>query len=394
KSDLTGEEAYPVLSQGVVYQTELEMIRRDVSPIWIRMYGKAIDPSNLSMESIWIFEDITEQKQSEERLVKAKKAAELYAQELKEAFLVSESLRHELTESKEEIEKWAEEAERANKAKSEFLANMSHEIRTPMNAVIGLSDLAMGLDIPSKPWDYFNKINTSAKALLSIINDILDYSKVEAGRLELEEVEFSLDTVLENVSNLFIMRSEEKGLELLFETADIPPVLIGDPLRLGQVLNNLVGNAVKFTEAGEIHIKVEKIAEEEKYATLGFSVRDTGIGLTAEQMERLFHEFTQADGSIARKYGGTGLGLTISKSLVEKMGGEIKVESEPGRGSKFSFTIRLQVSPNALIPRAAANPRAMRALIVDDSETSRKILREILSSWSFVVSEAAAGPEA
>ena len=240
------------------------------------------------------------------------------------------------------------EADRANSAKSEFLANMSHEIRTPMNAIIGLSDLALALPgLGHTLRDYLSKILTSSMALLSIINDILDYSKVEAGRLDLEEAEFCIEELLTNVANLSNVRAEENGLEVLFEVAPaVPSLLIGDQLRLNQVLNNLVGNAVKFTESGGIHIIVAMLGQQADTVTLQFSVRDTGIGMTEEQAKNLFQPFTQADGSITRRFGGTGLGLTISKHLVEKMGGELVVDSVAGMGSCFSFAITMPVVAN------------------------------------------------
>ena len=287
------------------------------------------------------------------------------------------------------------EAERANRAKSDFLANMSHEIRTPMNAIIGLSDLALGLENPDpKLRDYLAKIHTSSKALLSIINDILDYSKVEAGRLELDAVEFRLEELLRNVADLFSVHADEKGLEMMVEIAPgIPPLLVGDPLRLGQVMNNLVGNAVKFTDRGEIHVTVDEEKRDAESATLRFSVRDTGIGMSEEQRARLFQAFTQADSSITRRFGGTGLGLTISQRLVERMGGEIEVESRQGEGSRFGFTVRLPIAEQseALSPVAL---EGMRVLVVDDLETSRRILRDHLGQWGFEVVEAASGEEA
>ncbi|MDP1606125.1 MAG: response regulator [Rhodocyclaceae bacterium] len=288
------------------------------------------------------------------------------------------------------------EAEKANSAKSEFLANMSHEIRTPMNAIIGLSDLALGLPGTSpKLRDYLTKIHSSSNALLSIINDILDYSKVEAGRLELDAIEFRVEDMLSNIGDLFNVRAEQKGLEIVFEVpVDVPPVLIGDPLRLSLILNNLVGNAVKFTETGVIHVKLARLEQRDDAVIIQFSVRDTGIGMTGEQASHLFQPFTQADGSITRRYGGTGLGLSISNRLVELMGGEIEVVSLPGKGSCFGFTVPLREARNSRIERSPADLRGMRVLVVDDLEIARWSLCEILRAWGFSVAESGDGKEA
>jgi len=288
------------------------------------------------------------------------------------------------------------EAEDATKAKSEFLANMSHEIRTPMNAIMGMAHLAMKTDLTAKQYDYLKKVDISAKSLLGIINDILDFSKIEAGKLDMEAVDFQLEETLDNISTLVGIKTQEKGLELLFKTdSSVPSALVGDPLRLGQILINLSNNAVKFTDTGEIVVATELIKKDNAQVTLKFSVIDTGIGMTAEQAAKLFQPFAQADSSTTRKYGGTGLGLTISKRLAEMMGGEIWVESQAGQGSTFSFTANFGLGKEKAKKRfkPASELRGMKVLVVDDNATSRSILQEMLQSFSFEVSLAASGKE-
>ena len=242
----------------------------------------------------------------------------------------------------EDLDAARKEADGANKAKSDFLARMSHEIRTPMNAIIGMSHLALQTELTTKQHDYVSKIQAAAHTLLGLINDILDFSKIEAGKMEMERIPFSLDEVLSNLANIMAIKAEEKGLELLFNVhPDVPDALIGDPLRLGQIFVNLVNNAVKFTEKGEIVVDVEIERQDEETVVLRCMVKDSGIGLTEEQRARLFQSFSQADGSHTRKYGGTGLGLAICKRLTEMMQGDIHAESEPGRGSAFVFTVSL-----------------------------------------------------
>jgi PAS domain S-box-containing protein len=336
------------------------LVRKDGSPVWVLETATLIKDGEQLIEGTMI--DITARKQGEAELQKAKEAAEF-----------------------------------ASRAKSEFLANMSHEIRTPMNGILGMTELALSTELTEEQREYLSMVKSSADSLLTAINEVLDFSKIEAGKLDFDLIEFNLRDSLEETVRMFASPADRKGLELICDVArGVPDVLVGDPTRLRQIVVNLLSNALKFTERGEILLRVETEALTPDDALIHFAVRDTGIGIPRDKQQVIFEAFAQADGSTTRRFGGTGLGLTISARLVAMMHGHIWVESEPGKGSTFHFTAHLGLAKAGAQPKRSApvTLRGVLILIVDDNATNRRVLDETLSLWGMKTCVAADGFQA
>ncbi len=349
---------------GTLPNHEQQLRRRDGSVLWVLLNatlceGRNGEPATIEGSMI----DLSERKQAEAALEHARQAAEA-----------------------------------ANRAKSEFVANMSHEIRTPMNGIIGLTELALGTDLNQEQREYLEMVQSSADSLMALLNDILDFSRIEARKLSLDAIAFDLGPVIDNAMGSLALHAHQKGLELTYQVApDVPMALGGDPARLRQILVNLLGNAVKFTDAGEVVLWVSRERDEQDRAVLHFTVTDTGIGIPADKLATIFEAFSQADASTTRRFGGTGLGLSISSQLTTLMGGRIWVESTPGAGSRFHFTIPFELRPDLPAPGRDADlaeMRGMSVLVVDDNATNRRILHDVVAHWGMQPATATNGYEA
>ncbi|HEY0836571.1 MAG TPA: ATP-binding protein [Azospirillum sp.] len=391
------------IGRGTPVAVEILNYRKDGTPFWNALTVRPIHgPDGAVRWHVGSAIDVTRQRRSEQEL---RDAQEQLTRLAAETFALAE----DLDRAREEADAARVAAENASTAKSRFLAMMSHELRTPMTAVIGMGDLLLGTPLTDQQKSFVKTLRSSADTLLAILNDILDFSKIEAGQLALEEIDFSLERLVEDAVQLFLVRAAAKGLTLSASIADGTPAFVrGDPTRLRQVLFNLVSNAIKFTEHGAVEVCVWSPEEDESGITLRFEVSDTGIGLTPDQQSRLFEAFVQADVSTNRKYGGTGLGLAICKRLVQAMGGEIGVTSEPGRGSAFRFSIRarpaqatptgdLMVRPPvetlALIGAGSgkAPTRSLRVLLAEDNDINRMLVSTMLTRMGHRVESVADG---
>jgi PAS domain S-box-containing protein len=376
------------IAQGRVWRGELKNRAKDGSIYWVdTTIVPFLNERGKPYQYVAIRYDITSRKEAEEALREARDELEARVEERTA----------ELAEANVETVRARELAETANRAKGEFLANMSHEIRTPMNAVLGMTELLLDTELMREQRQHAETIHSAGESLLAIIDDILDFSKIEAGEMRLETIDFDLRGVVEDVALLAAERAHAKGLELASVVEhDVQTALRGDPGRIRQVLTNLLGNAIKFTEEGEVVVCTSLVEERDGTAVVRFEVKDTGIGIAREHQERLFEPFTQADASTTRRHGGTGLGLVISKQLVEMLGGEIGVESEPGAGSNFFFEVPFEEQPEGarIASDFPADLRDVHILVVDDNETNRKIVHEQTLSWGMKNEMAEDGPGA